>query len=803
MAKDVKKISLNVSYEEKPTEQISLIGFLFLCNGRLLQQQPVREDLLEFDLTQPDPAGTDPGKPAAGTGPGRPTAGKDLGNPEAGIDPGKSPAAGAPTNAAGTAPRPINSQDLRLFIAPATDKNIQNVQSLDELEQYKPYEPILQTNADGNFSILPIPGLLSKFWPFCSCRVTGKVSKWFSVDNTWEDRPVCKARVHICDIDAILYWIYKIPDYIIAKIPELILNPQEVIKFPIPIPDPPPFSINSFAAPSPEKKSLFRTTSVEEQQMDIAASLPELSIDIRQTLASGNLNRIRETIAANYTLFHPWLCLWPYYWPWFYRRRELAVVYTDANGRFDTLVSYWCTGDKPDIYIWVEYLINGVWTTVYEPPIPCYTFWDYACGTNINIHVTDPRVPGNCCCDCGIPGEAVWIRAVGGASTAHINQQNLLQPPPGQSVNYNRIGLTDAAAIYDPWFLPTTPGDFKRPFGGFPTFVVGFGTDMPNAGMYYYRWSYKKVANASLTAVSDSYKALLPVGGSVQKGYEFTYLDSHGVTQWAPNSVKLGPFTVGSNDNLYIIPPEYPFMAPFNAPETDPQWNEQTYRNLSITFDSTDLRDAAMAKGDGLYAFKLEVFDQAGNLLTNVPKTTFKIPDYNSSGYSVNAPDILLDSPTLTTANGYNMLMRIDNSGCEAKIYTVKVNGVSASSDCCGFVAYRPGEVDAVLDLSFKAAHPNNFAVFGFSVERGACGDVPIADANGMVIDSANGYIRNNSSIYDKPFTPSQLLESCYSAGAGKAAFAEILSVAAMATDGSYRLAGKDQGDIAAFALEP
>jgi hypothetical protein len=149
------------------------------------------------------------------------------------------------------------------------------------------------------------------------------------------------------------------------------------------------------------------------------------------------------------------------------------------------------------------------------------------------------------------------------------------------------------------------------------------------------------------------------------------------------------------------------------------------------------------------------------------------------------------------------MLMRIDNSACQADIFTVKVNGLPAASDCCGFVSYAPEDVEAVLDLSFQAVQPNNFAVFSFSVERGTCGDVAIADANGMVIDSAGGYTRNSSSIYDKPFTPAQLLGSCYDGGVGKAAFAETLSVAAMATDGTYRLTSKDDGRVAAFALEP
>ena len=757
MDQKISKLSLQVSFEKPPQQEISLVGFLFYCNGIFIQRQPVENNMLTFNL-------------------------KDT------------------TVKAGT---PFNTRELRVFIAPATDQSIQHVSSIEELDAFKPYEPVLSADAKGNLSVLPIPSAISQFWPFCNCRVTGKVSKWFHVGDLWVDRVVCKARVHICEIDSIWYWIYRIPDYIIAKIPEAILNPKEITKPPIPIPDPPPFSSKATTVlarqPVPE---LFKTTSIEEQQMDAAAKLPELSLDIRQNLASGNLNLIRETIANNYTLLHPWFCLWPWWWRYFYRCREVGVVYTDANGRFDTNVSYWCFGDKPDIYIWVEYLINGVWTTVYDPPIPCNTFWDYACGTPINIQITDPRVPGNCCCDCPIPGELVWIRSIGSTSVAHVNQQHLLQPPPGQSVKYDRIGLTDAGAYGDPWYLPTSVGDYKRPLGSTLSLYMGFGSDLPNNGMYYYRWSYKQIADASLAPVADSYKPVIPANGVVSKGYEYTYIDSHGNEQFGANSVKLGPFTVGGNDNLYIIPPVQPYMAPFNVPETSPLWWEQTYNMNTISLNSSKI--GAVATGDGLYEFKLELFNQAGNLLSAVPKVTFKIPDYNNADFSVNAPDDLLDMPTVTTANAYNMLVRIDNSKCNAGINTVNVNGSPASSDCCGFVKYAPGGVEADLELSFQATHPNNFGVFSFGVAKGTCvNDEPvIANANGMVIDSASGYLLS-SGTYSKHFTPQQLLGSCYNQGTGKAAFAENLYVAAMATDGTFRLSGNDAGDVAAFALEP
>ncbi len=754
----ISKLSLTVNFDQAPREETALLGFLFYCNGKFLQRQPVRKNLLEFNLAE--------------------AAGKAAGRTEG-----------------------VSPNELRILIVPATDKKIQQVTSIEELENYKPYEPVLNRDAQGNFSILPIPNIIAQFWPFCNCRVTGKVSKWFHYGSTWTDRAVCRARVHICEVDAIRYWIYRIPDNIIAKIPEVILRPQEVIKFPIPIPDPPPFSGNVIRQAVNPATNIFKTVSAEQQQMEAAAKLPELSLEIRQSLASGNLNLVRETIVNNYVLLHPWFCLWPWWWNYFYRCIERKVVYTDANGRFDTNISYLCFGDKPDIYIWVEYMINGVWTTVYRPPVPCYTYWDYACGTNINIHITDPRVPGDCCCNCPLPGELVWIRSIGSTSVRHIYQKHNLQAPPDQSVTFDRIGLTDASAIGDAIFT-AQPDDYRRPFGGGLSLYMGFGSDLPNTGIYHYRWSYAKVADADLSVVAGSTEE---VDTLEMKAYDFSFIDSNGDQQIGHDSVKLGPFTVGSNNNLYIIPPSTPALAPFNIPKTDPQWFERSHNTHTISIDSSTLKNAAMAGGDGLYQFTLELFDQAGNLLVNIPKSTFKVPLKDDANTSENAPDDYLSGATATTANAYKMLVRIDNSACQSQVFTVNVNGLPAASDCCGFVKYKPGGVEADLELSFLATHPNNFAFFGFDVNKGTCGDVANADAKGMVIDSAPlyGYALSGG-VYSKHFTPSQLLDACYNNGAGKAAFAETLSVIAMATDGTFRQSGKDAPyRVAAFALEP
>ncbi|MFD2289694.1 hypothetical protein ACFSKN_02200 [Mariniflexile gromovii] len=754
-------LKIQLSYEQEPQSELNLIGFLFNCKGILLQRQFVKNNELEFNL-------------------------KTLQNSK-------------------YIRNNLEIDQLRLFVAPTTDKRILSVTNLQEMANYKAYEPIMAMNNEGMVSVMPIPDVLSRYWFTCKCRVTGKVSKWFNGGNVWEDKAVCRARVHICEIDRITYWIHKIPDYIIAKIPDAILRPERVKRIPIPIPDPPPFErFNpSVLALQQQPVNMFKTNSLEEKRQQISSKLPDLGNEIKQQLATGNLNIIRDAIVNNYALFHPWFCLWPWWWPYFYRCKELAVVKTNAQGRFDTTITYPCFGDKPDIYIWVEYFINGEWTTVYKPPIPCNTHWNYTCGTDINIHITDPRVPGDCCCDCPIGGELVFIRTISArTSVHHIKQTSELLPPTGQTVPYDRIGLTDANASGDVGIMTATVGDYKRPFGGSPSFYMGFGSDLPNSNIYYYRWSYRQVANADLTSVGDSFKPVEPIGGEMRKGYDFEYQDTNNDTQIGANSVKLGPFTIGPNNDLYRIPPQNPSQPPFNVPETKPLWHEQTYNMNTMRFDSTKFTG-----GDGLYEFKLELFDQAGNLLSNIPRSTFKVPQYDNAALSENAPNILLEDPTggpITggTADAFKILMRFDNESCDADIFTINVNGAPASLDCCGFVSYKPGGVEADIEITFEATHPNNFAVFSFGVVKGTCGSVPIANAHGMVIDDAFGGYTLSGGIYSKHFTPSELLGECYNNGEGKAAFGQSLRIYTMATDG-YSRVNRDAGKNAAFALEP
>src|SRR5450631_2469637 len=120
---NAEKIVVPVHFERPPKEEISLVAFLFARNGTLIQQSQVVNNSAEF---------------------------KNSGH---------------------------DTRDLRVFIAPASDKQILQVNSIAGLERYKAYEPVLSAsrNVDGRLEIAAIPAILSKYWLFCRCRVTGSV----------------------------------------------------------------------------------------------------------------------------------------------------------------------------------------------------------------------------------------------------------------------------------------------------------------------------------------------------------------------------------------------------------------------------------------------------------------------------------------------------------------------------------------------------------------------------------------------------------------------------------------------------
>ncbi len=677
---------------------------------------------------------------------------------------------------------------FNLLIAPKTTAVLNEKNYNILLSKHKAYKPKLFKKANKELEILSIPELYIPFWNYKKCRVFGNVFKEFNINNFSEKKGLCNMRVHICEVDKIQWLIPRIPDDIILRIPDLILRPE--IPVPVPtLPDPPlpnpPFEIRDFNSvfSGINRPKFKKNISINKKILLSDKINPVLSDrNIMTTLKSKNPRIIRNTIVENFKLFHPYFCHISWLWPYFYKCDELRTVYTDANGDFDTEIYYSIFGDHPDLYFWVEAFIDDQWETVYKPQLPCNTYWNYKCGTEVHINVTDPRVRWECSND--IDGELIWVKTINwGTSVSHIEQKNVT----GNAIQgrfLNRQGLTDKHE---------NKGNFRRPFGKGLSFVVQFSNDLPSSKYTYYRWSYKKLKHADL---SNAFGATEKLNNLVQKTYSYIFQDINGHFHFNYNKVKLGPFDKGVERGLYLIPTTSPTDAPFNATEQDANWDQNT---RTISFDSS-------LEGDGLYEFSLELFDRNGNKITNIPNELFQVPDYDTFTPSINAPSVNLESSGRGTCSAFKMVMRIDNSPTKADIYKIKVDGKEVNPTCCGFVPYKDN--NSVIEIKFRAYHPHNFADLSFRVQKGTCTDTNQANktnTKGMVIgnvptNDGGLYTRNSFSEYTKTFSPADLLGTCL--GEERAAFAEHLYVNALATNGNHEIDAYDSSKLVAFALD-
>ncbi|MBS1730894.1 MAG: hypothetical protein JSS67_08975 [Bacteroidetes bacterium] len=646
----------------------------------------------------------------------------------------------------------------------------------------------------GNKLLLPI---LPKFpFPlFHWCNIKGSLSKTFSIDNIPEVQPVCEARVHICEVDPFVWWWQKVPDPVFL---DLINKLKTVVQIPKPIPDPGPIKpqispsairpdIQSHVVKTisgkinnPELKN-FSTSAIHLSSATKLESLPVLPDIVKNGIMSPSLTVAQNTIINNLHLLHPYFCLWPIFWPWLYRCDEIAVVTTDCLGKFEFPYFYFENGDKPDIYIWVEVNINGEWITVYKPSLPCGTYWDYACGTDINVRLTDSRIRP-CVCN-PIQGNIIWMKNVNTGTSIRAIQQN----SASSGNQENAVGLNNYFSEF---------GNFKiSPFGSTFPFIIQFGNGYPNSAATHYRWKYKRVKDAFLNNVSEGYAYL---EGELFKNY--TYQLPNG--NFATKSFRLGA-DYDAGIPKYIIPHVH---ATDDVPESTAEWNQDTY---SIYINSPNF-------SNGLYEFVFELTDNAGNLIpvnandyvvtrndaVDPPKT---FPD-EVTIHADGLPENYLIKNFGGQATGFRFLLRIDNQHCYANIIDALV-GSGSTDTACGFGHFNDANHHA--RLRFFAGHPQNFGVYHFNVTKGNSGDVAVADSKGLLKSPGNGYSLSIDvpdadhgsaleDLYHNQFNVDTLLNGC-----PQAAFAEILGVWSTHTDGTNHLYNLDASDTAAIAIAP
>jgi hypothetical protein len=669
-----------------------------------------------------------------------------------------------------TPPDLLRSQ-VQLIIGPPMPKEMGTNISASQLQSAGGFQTSIQLSAKNEILISAIPVIKwPLFWPWCHVR--GNLTKSFIIDGVERILPVCEAKVHICDVDRLIIWWPYIPDRIFidlaAKLRPHIdwpINPR----IPIPIPNPPDPPFKSENPGIRLTKIMSHTTGKAK-----TVALPVLPEKVQRAIISDSLTAIKSSILEHYHDLHPYFCLWSWCWPWFYRCTEIGVTKSDCNGHFD--FSYWDFGQK-NIYVWVEVLIDGNWVTVYKPFKPCNTYWNYSCGTDINIRITDPRVR-QCSCDI-LAGDFIWMKSINfGKSIRSIQQSHA-----GSGHLSDAVGLTQFGSY----------GNIS-PFGSSFPLVIQFGSGFPKSTVSHYRWKFKKILDGNLNVVADGFHN---VSGDVGKPYTFPIVVA-GNPQSASNSFPMGPTVIGGNAQ-YKIPHA---LASQDAPEPGALWDRQDTATIY-------LQTAALAM-EGLYELTFELVNAAGVVLA-VPANTYIV--------SKKAGDITLPNQDTVTADGlpehyvvkngvgqaiaFRFYIRIDNNHCYADVQDAIVPSGTTDTEC-GFGYYNNKATDNVT-LRFVAGHPHDFATYSFGVTKGNSNPVLVANSAGAVTIGNNGYTVGNSPLgtspldaYSKVIPVGTMLGSC-----PQAAFAENLHVDATHTDGMNILEYLDADDTAAIAIAP
>lgn len=670
----------------------------------------------------------------------------------------------------------VISGDSKIYIANAIPKELEGKANETILIKAGAYE-VVKNLTDNFIDVVKLPIGIFLPWFYNNCLITGHLNKNFYIDGQTRNLPICNARVHICEVETELLWpflpIYKrkIPDWVIYDISEKFKNIKENLVQPHPIPDPiGPVSQQKLHV---DLQSLSKNIHHEERKQ--SKSLQPLESHIIHAMTSDSISIVRKAMIDYHKYLYPYLCLWPIYWPWIYTYDEETIVYSDCNGHFEMWENTFTEDGPLNIYIWVEVNINGKWVTVYKPPVPCYTWWNYKCNTNINIQVSDYRVSP---CDCSMegPADAVWFRSIGNAGSALHLEQNPFSTTVLQSATLRNGGCTD---IID--------GKKISPFGGELVLNLFCGANIFNAGVTHYRWKKTMIADANQNPVSGSTSIIM---GNVTRPYLVKMTATHYETHYCSLGIE------GSGTDLAYRIPHHDVNSEPVATLQDPADVGRSPEWTNIFFDSSHLDSHSL--NDGIYKFELELLKkQADGSFHMVPvaKPTYQISTYNIIGDNENAPDnyLNINSGNPAKADSYKMHVRIDNAHCVGLIHQAKLNETGALSGSCGFIHYTNNGQH--IHISFEASHPRNFATFSFSIIKGDGSQPTGINPSGYVISGVDGF--SLSGLFSKDFTVLSLLNGCIN----QAAFAENLYVAALATDGSDRLNTFDASDIKAFAL--
>ncbi|HSE44079.1 MAG TPA: hypothetical protein VLA89_01995, partial [Gemmatimonadales bacterium] len=524
-------------------------------------------------------------------------------------------------------------------------------------------------------------------WVLGICRVRGTLRKRVMSGGLPVDLPVYNATVEVFEVDPLPILVSRLPDDVIERIRWIIIRP------PIPPPPPPPdWSIVGFRRPAgPERE--FRssehslhgagpTLEMTGEPTGVLSTTP----DLQRLAQSTSTFQFRRVLLDHATLVRPILC---HFFPRVVTMNQVATATTDECGHFETLFLRGCHNpDTPDLYFRAKQrFLPPPFPpfTIYSPtPIACYTYWDYVCGTEVQLYTSSPfAITGSPCPPVIAPlGTEGWVlvMAVGNHPLSRIYGTSV---PLQSTSNSTNTGLTDGGA----------------PWGGLVRLRLEFDNRLRDTlGVMYYRVGWHKGTNPA-----DPFQDLTASEGAVGRHYAHMVGGSLIIDPY-----DLGPVTVGSTPNLFKIPPALPPIGQWSLPDVVEDTTNARFRTTLW----------APAAQHGKYQLRLDLFDGAGTPVNIGPAgIKYLVPASTDLSGTILTEDAA--NLGLVTGNSFIMTLHIDNNECAASIGPPTLNGIPAN-DNCSVLEYTPATSGASVMMPYTASHPNGFATYSFSLYRGS-----------------------------------------------------------------------------------
>jgi hypothetical protein len=682
-----------------------------------------------------------------------------------------------------TLPVSLANQTVRIFAGPPVRH--EPTPSIATLQRQNAYEVRQRLGVASQELPITVYSPIWRDWFVCPCFVSGQLVTTLTLPNGMtQTLPVCNSQVNICVVRPWFWILQTLPDSILFRLRDEVIglatNP--------PLPSPGPVETNaaaSFAlataparaAAPPFARPVSSTQGAPASSQTRAATraLPLFDDAARVQIATLQSAQTANDLRARFLPLQPllidWFCWWDWLEPfWLLSVECIETVTTDSNGNFFAIVWYPCDGPAPNLYFSADQLQGATWVPVYQPWVRCSTYWNYSCGSQIVLNVTDPAAMA-CAPPQGVnpPDENNWVlvTAVGGSFV-----WGTYPAPPAPAGWVQPDGLTNYGGLVN------------APFGGYLGMRSGASLGIPGAsGITYYRWSYRALGTTAWAYMTDTvvrhYVNQPPVG-----------LPSFPVES-------MGPFTVAGVQALFTFrPANPPPPAASDPPGTITYWpTDDLFADIySGYFNTTGLPGGAAAAA-GVYQIKLEIFDSAANLIDPSAATfAFIVPQSVAADGTITARAA---DPSELDGGGFVFNLHIDNNPCSANVDPPSISGIGIVN-VCGFLGYDSTMSPVAID--FEATHPNGFAVFDFSMIRGTTdvGTPDVAAWAEVAATSAGSYAGDGVGDFSASFTVGTLL----SASCVNAAFAEQLYVAAKATTGwGDRISAYDASYTRAFAL--